>query len=274
MIRRLTTARTILLAAAALAAPSLASSADLDNEVRKEAGITPVEYASGWYLRGDIGTYHGAGTVGFALGGNQEFVDAPFFDNVAIDVGVGYIFNDNLRADFTISHFGDFLLGGLSDLGGCGAGYTGECLHNTSATADVTDFSLNGYWSLGSWSGVTPYLGSGVGLALVRWGDYDSQLYCVLDPGETCAGATHSGGPGREILPAGAEITNHFRSTAVSFSLMAGADYRLTDSLTLDFGYRFTRLIDVGLNDGGTDVGEINDLNVHQISAGLRYEIW
>lgn len=274
MIRRLSLVRLVLLAATAISPAALAAAADLDDEIQAEAGVTPVEYASGWYLRGDIGTFHGAGNVTYILGGAQEFNGSAFFEDVAVGVGVGYIFNDRLRADFTISHFGGLSLGGSSSLGSCGAGFTGECFYNTSASVNFTDLSLNGYWNLGNWSTIKPYVGAGIGLALVRWDDYNSQPFCALDPGETCAGATHSGGLTQEILASGGALTSHGRSTAASFSLMAGADYRLTESLTIDAGYRYTRLVDVGLNSDSSDLANIDGLNVHQVRLGLRYEVW
>ena len=43
---------------AAIALASIAGgahAADLETEVLQQAGVTPVEFGSGWYLRGDVG---------------------------------------------------------------------------------------------------------------------------------------------------------------------------------------------------------------------------
>ena len=251
---------------------TLALAADLDAEIMDNAGVTRVEYGSGWYLRGDIGTFMGDGQVDFSTGGSADLAHQYAGADLSYGVGFGHIFNDRFRADLTLSRTPGFNFYGISPIVPCGGGFTGDCLSEESAQIDVTALQANAYLSLKEWNHLRPYVGLGLGVASASWNKYERDDYCVLDPGEDCALATHSGGPGTEIWQTGAPTTSHEKSLLLVGSIMAGFDYRLSDSLSVDMGYKYSRTADIGL--GGSDFSKIRSLNLHEVRIGLRYEIW
>ena len=252
------------------ASPALA--ADLDAEIMENAGVTRVEYGSGWYLRGDIGTYFGDGKVGFSSGGSLDLADQHLGADISYSVGFGHIFNDRFRADLTLSRLPGFNYYGISPLVPYGGGYSGDCLSEETAHVDVTSLQANAYLTMGEWNRLKPYLGMGLGVASASWSKYERDDYCLLDPGEDCALATHSGGAGVEVWQTGAPTTSHEKSLLLVGSIIAGVDYRLSDSLSVDMGYKYSRTADIGL--GGSDFSKIRSLNLHEVRIGLRYEIW
>ncbi|MFZ1813976.1 MAG: outer membrane beta-barrel protein [Rhizobiaceae bacterium] len=253
--------------------PSVGLAADLDSEIREQAGVTtPVEFGSGWYLRGDIGTYHGSGTLDYAAGGSNDMTQQHLGDDLSFNLGFGHIFNDRFRADVTVSHTPGFNHYAISPLTPCGGGFTGDCLTESWGTIDVTSVQANAYVTLGEWNRIRPYAGAGVGLASVSWDNFGYFDYCQLDPGEDCAFATHSGGAGVEVWQSGAATTGHDRSYLFVGSIMLGADYRVSDRVTVDVGYKYSRAADIGFDSG--EAVEIGALNLHEVRMGLRYEIW
>lgn len=136
-----------------------------------------LELGSNWYLRGDF-SYRMYDDVGGLLG-NLE-------DTAALGVGVGYKFNNWLRADLTADY-------------AFRSEFTAPFARFWNATTLV-----NGYVDLGTWWGVTPYIGAGVGAA-----------YNHLDIGP---------GDGNWSL---------------AWAGMLGAAYHLSPNLSVDFGYRY-----------------------------------
>ena len=61
-------------------------------------------------------------------------------------------------------------------------------------------------------------------------------------------------------------------SVNLSYALMFGADYKVDENWTIDVGYRMTHI------SGDTVVSSIDSdfdgLTLHEVRAGLRYEIW
>jgi opacity protein-like surface antigen len=177
-----------ILAFSMLAAVSGAAAAADPNDVPAD------DYAAmGWYLRGDMGwswlEWDGRDDNEFTVGG-----------------GVGYQYNDYLRADLRVD-------------------WTG--LFDTTKSADdmtVTTALANMYFDIPTDTMVTPYVGAGAGYG---WGTVD-----------------------------GGEDKDGF-----AYALMAGADVSVTDSVSIDVGYRFREVMSSG-----------NDPMEHQILAGLRYK--
>jgi opacity protein-like surface antigen len=264
------------LAAAFLASSVIAGTAigaDLDAEIAREAGVTMVEYGSGWYLRGDIGTMHGAGETFFPGGGTTDMWGPAFGETLTVNAGVGYIFNDRFRMDVTLSNADGFGFDGVSSPSSCGSIYAGECYYESSGTLSFMKLEANAYLSLTERNGLKPYIGAGAGLARVTWDDYSSRLFCLLDPTENCSIATHSGGPGQETWYSVTPTTSRNSSMAATVAVMAGFDYRLSEKWVADFGYKFTHVFDVGWNTGA-DQAEVESANLHEFRVGLRYEIW
>ncbi len=172
-MKRIITALLALGALAGVSGSALAADAYVPTEPNQPAG---------WYLRGDAGfswmELHDGNTDGLVLGG-----------------GVGYQYNDNLRADLR------------ADAAGVGS------------SDYMTSVLGNMYFDIPMDSVITPYLGAGAGYG---WAS------------------------GNE---------NGF-----AFALMAGAELRLSDTVSADIGYRYRQIIDG------------NDPHDHEVLVGLRYK--
>ena len=140
-----------------------------------------VEFGSNWYLRGDF-SYRMFDVSG---------AEGPE-DTAALGLGVGYQFNNWLRGDMTL----DYQFGSRFSV-----------LDNpivASARLWSSALFANGYADLGTWYGVTPYVGAGVGSAY-----------------------NHLGDEGRWNF---------------AWAFMLGAAYHLSPNLAVDFGYRYADL--------------------------------
>jgi opacity protein-like surface antigen len=107
----------------------------------------------------------------------------------------------------------------------------------------------NAYVDIGTWHGITPYVGAGIGGARVKWDT-------VYDPytTETNPGASN---------------------WRFAYALMAGASYCLTDKIILDAGYRFShiqggRMFEWDASSAGP--GFDRGINTHEVRGGLRYQ--
>ncbi len=195
----------------------------------------PVEYLSGWYVRGDIGyRFNELKSVS-----TIPAIDAySYADTFAVGGGFGYKWNW-FRADLTL----DYGLRGRFDGNAAGVqDYYRAKIDAFSALANV-------YIDLGTWAGLTPYVGVGAGGTRLNVTDF----YTFAPP-----------------FPSGA-ARDHWN---FSWAWMAGVSYQFTSSLVLDIGYRHLRLGDA-MN--GTDPlpSSINfkDLSANEVRIGLRLMI-
>lgn len=190
----------------------------------------PIEIESGWYLRGDI--VHRL---------NDAVYDGPLFgedvSNTPLGggVGVGYRFNDLLRAELNFGFIGqdrlDYSDGGTAAL----------------LEYDLWSGMLNGYLDLGTVVGFTPFVGAGAGLV------YASHEASVVGPGLNFS----SGGSQYEF----------------AYTLGAGVNYRFTDTVSVDVGYQY--LSAPGLEHIDLEAAEIRrGLDHHQVRIGLRFDLW
>ncbi len=269
------------LAAVALLPVAQVLAADYDPPIYTEpaAEYVPVEVGNGWYLRGDVGyalttdtdpvSYRTFNTVNGTYG-------SAVFDSSEIDktfnagVGFGYRFSEWVRADATLDGFEADFSGTTSSVTPCplGAANTG-CRSEDSAELSAVSVMANGYVDLGTYMGVTPYVGAGAGFAHVSWSDLTSRNYCT---GAGCIGA---------IYPA--YTSPGEKDWRFTYAFMAGAAYDLTKNLKVDLGYKYRRIEDgdmFGWNSdaviaGATGIqGTDGGLNQHEVRVGLRYELW
>ncbi|MFK5977714.1 MAG: OmpW family outer membrane protein [Rhizobiaceae bacterium] len=218
-----------------------ALAADLDPTYVR-GGRTNVEYGSGWYLRGNVGFSLGNGeNQSFNDGTNVfSFVRQNEDNGYSAGVGFGYTFNPYFRVDTTIDYHGGRDWNGLD----AGAAVTND------SSFELTNYSLNGYVSLGKTMGITPYIGAGFGVADVKWG-------------------------GHSISGVGTRSGESYQGS--TYSVMAGFDYRLDKNWLFDFEYKYTHV------DGGKTIADSgvssntafsDDFNLQDFRIGLRYEIW
>jgi len=189
---------------------------------------------SGWYLRGDVGlgvnnnpnyvTTPDALSAGISAGflsplATESYFGSNLSESALIDMGVGYQFNSWFRADVT------------AELRG-GAGFQtlevltdrGDATHGATQFADFYRGNLssylgmvNAYADLGSWSGITPYVGAGIGFAYNKVTGMSD-----ISPEQSAGGYLVDRG-----------------QMNLAWSLMAGLDYSVTRNLKLEFGYRY-----------------------------------
>ncbi|MFC5385882.1 outer membrane protein [Aquamicrobium segne] len=253
--------------------PVLAADLDIPMVIEEPAIVQPyaeVREFGGWYIRGDV-DYHKSkirGTEYFTygaepcpddcgdpdawtgVGGTKSFDTAALKSSFSLGAGVGYQANRYFRTDLTLDYwFKSKFRGGTSDEGGysCGGG-DGPCESVDRSKMSALLLLANAYVDLGTWNGITPYVGAGIGGAHVKWGDL------INDIG------------GYEQRHKGA------KSWRFAYALMAGASYCLTDRTVLDAGYRFSR-IEGGrmFEKNGAGPGFDKGFNTHEVRAGLRY---
>jgi opacity protein-like surface antigen len=121
------------------------------------------------------------------------------------------------------------------------------------ASVKSTTLMFNGYKDLGSFGGITPYIGAGVGVSYNKMSD----VYFTGNPFllNTIGGASR---------------------TSLAWSLMAGVGYQMNERAILDLGYRY---MDYGKAESGRvdNTGainpplRINDITAHEFKVGLRY---
>ena len=185
---------------------------------------------SGWYLRGDIG-------VGIAtttslrstfqatdLAGNPYTpppltrVNNSIGNSGVIDVGVGYQLNNWFRFDATVGYHSavPYRMGYVYPASFCGGGVT-YCSDFYSGQISALHGLVNGYVDLGTWYGVTPFVGAGVGVANVKFGS-------LIDYGQ------------------GSGVASDRSQTNFAWALMAGLGYNVNDRLKLEMGYRYLNM--------------------------------
>lgn len=229
--------------------------------------VREVDYG-GWYIRGDV-DYHwtgfrGADYVTYGCPattctpavppGSNSFTDGSFRGALSLGGGIGYQVNKYLRTDLT----GDYWF--KADFTGSTAGASCGTPPVPCTSVDESAYSAfvllaNAYADLGTWHGVTPYVGAGIGGAYVKWENL------------------------RNTIPGGTFEHRGEKDWRFAWALMAGASYCLTSNLKADLGYRFTRISGGKMfsqyaPDGtflGAGPGRDNGMNVHEVRAGLRY---
>jgi opacity protein-like surface antigen len=232
-----------LLAMAGLvaAASTAASAADLlppPPPVYAPVAPAPVEIGGGWYLRGDIGV----GVTNIDEFENVAHSPSPIHsydvlrksidDQVFVGIGAGYQFNNWLRADVTGEYrtaagFSALERATRTDLG-LVEGYS---LY-TGRIASLVGLA-NVYADLGTWSGITPFVGAGIGVA----------HHSVSDHRDQGLGG-YAGGLG---------LAASESKTGLAWALHAGLGYQVSSNLKLELGYRY-------LNMGDIEAGKIQCL--------------
>lgn len=231
----------LLSCAAVLAVSATARAADLGPPLPPLPHFVeaPVAEFSGWYVRADA-------AYRFNRFGSVSTLFPPVPTSSRLDrsggagVGVGYRMGW-FRGDLTVDY-------------GLLTRYNGD----TAAQADDYKLSVesftglfNGYADLGTWHGVTPYVGAGVGTSFLRTSKFTTA----------------------SLVPASVSAPSYGTWT-FSWAAMAGVNVALGRRTSLDIGYRH---LDLGSAKTASDVFG-NALTVHNLSAeevrvGLRVEM-
>jgi opacity protein-like surface antigen len=193
------------------------------------------EFASGWYLRGDIG-YRLNRVDDVTNAGVDSIIDDSLGKSWLIGAGVGYKLSW-FRADLTADY-------------GTKAKYSGDSVFATDdfkAKIDSVTGLVNVYGDLGTWYGLTPYIGAGVGFAHLQTSGFSE---------------TSLGGPD-------ADSTGKWN---FAWAYMAGISYRVTGNYHIDLGYRHINMGDVttGTDAFGNQLS-LKKLSADEVRLGFRY---
>ena len=192
----------------------------------------------GWYIRGDVGvgvnniagaqtSPTGLSTLGAGDVGDESWNSTDMSQSALFDVGVGYQVNPWFRADVTGELRGGSSFSSMQVINvssGPDKGYQAADFYKGNVSSALA--MINAYADLGTWYGVTPYVGAGVGVAFNKFSG-------GIDQGQI--GAVGGVGP---ISPSGGTLSGG-NTTNLAWALMAGFDFNITHNLKLELGYRY-----------------------------------
>jgi opacity protein-like surface antigen len=284
--------KTLALAGAVLAgATAVASAADLRGPA--PLGLPPAPIAapiaesSGWYLRGDIG-------IGALDAKKFNYSDNPpgvmfhgkdFNSQIFGGVGIGYQYNSWLRFDVTGEYrsrssfnvsdkYNDRVVG--RDCAGVvnaavDCGFSGGNRNTGSISSTVG--LVNAYVDLGTWHGLTPFVGAGVGMTQNRVNGPTDQGYATntlyTTGTNTVLGAATS--------PSYGYAANGSKS-GLAYAVMVGLGYDVTPNYKVELAYRYLNLgkfqSGVFTCAGGctnTYTLQGRNLDSHEFKIGMRW---
>lgn len=249
----------IILASALVVSPlATAIAADLNPEPIPVPAPVPVSSCceGAWYLKGFVGFSNQQAdefTNDFIEIGNFTIVSNEFDSAPFVGLGIGYEHSDRFRFDLTGEYRGR-------------ASFQGLDYNNATAPIQTNEyrgfksewlFLASAYWDIATFRGITPYVGAGVGVAEISLDNFQ-------DANQVAAGL-HWADDGSEWN--------------FAWALHAGLAFDVTNSLTLDVGYRYVSLGD-GVTGNFTSYDPtvtspgpltIKDIDSHDVMVGLRW---
>jgi len=273
-------------AISALIATSVALADDYNSGVVTKSpseGYTDVEFGSGWYLRGDI-SYNingrdDAGINEVSTSGGTSSLQVDYDDAVGIRIGVGHYLTSNFRVEANLesifsSEFGGI---GLATFSAIDTGTVPPTPTTTGGTQQIdadyqgTALIASGNLDLGRVGAFTPYVGAGLGIARLEYNETETLTCTPFNSTVSCTGFP-AAGPGVEAI---ATRTRNTADWTYAYQLTVGTAVAVADRTSLDFSYSFTQIGDgdsLSYADG-TAVDE-DGVRLHQVRAGLRYDLW
>ena len=246
---------------AGLAATGTAGAADLLPPPPPLPEPPAIHVGGGFYLRGYIGmTNQSVDHLDNALfvpadtitwPGEPGFDSSPLFGG-----GVGYTFNPWFRVDGTVEYRGRANFHAL-DIYDTGSNATIDGSNEYGGSKSEWLMLANAYLDLGTWHGITPYVGAGIGASR-------NTIHNFTDVNTPNNGVAYGGTESKWDL---------------AWALHAGMGYQVTDRLTIDLAYRYTDLGDAMSGDltdylGGNAVYNpmhFKDLTSHDVMLGIRW---
>jgi opacity protein-like surface antigen len=244
-----------LAGAAVIASLPAAHAADLPPIIAKAMPV--VDDFGGWYLRGDIGMSNqrvkNLDNVLYSTADSVTSVSKGFDSAPIFGVGLGYQFNSWLRFDVTGEYRGK-------------ASFRGMDIYRTGATTAVDDYYgyksewvglANVYFDLGTWYGVTPFVGAGIGFAY-------NTIHDFRDINVPTAGVAYAGDASKWNF---------------AWAVHAGLAYKVTNAFTVELAYRYLNLGDavsgdIIAYDGTNTVNNpmhFKNIDSHDVKLGVRW---
>jgi opacity protein-like surface antigen len=240
---------------------------------------------SGWYLRGDVGISGNAtpaqlvntpnplpgtnpGGFAYSAATTQGFSNTTLSGSGMFDFGVGYQFNPWLRGDVTVEYRNGGHLQSLWTLNDPTPPTTQYADFYRADTSSLIGL-FNAYADLGTWYGITPFVGAGIGFAR-------NTLFGFTDQGFGYY-------TGASLGPSGGYFDNHTTDN-FAWALMTGLDFNVTQNLKLELGSRYLNMGKIatggsnclsGSCSGGVTnyVSSKNTLASNDFRLGLRWMI-
>jgi opacity protein-like surface antigen len=216
----------------------------------------------GWYLRGDIGmsnqrVNHLFNALYLTPGTSVQNISKGFDSGWTYGIGAGYQFNHWARADITGEYRGKTNFRGLDTYSPEPASGTGIGVDDYYASKSEWLFLANFYVDLGTWWGLTPFVGAGLGTS--RNTIHDFRDVNVATNG----------------LAYGTDASKWNFAWAVH----AGVGYAITPNVMLELAYRYVNLGDAQSGDLITYSGvnnvvnpmEFHSITSHDIRLGVRW---
>ncbi len=241
------------------AAPPLA--ADLLPPPPPPPAPAPVQIGSGWYLRADFteSYFDHPKDATLVEPGTPPLVRLRLSHQPGYGGGIGYRFNNWLRMDATIDQRlpSRFTTYSSSDPT-FARGYNIE-----AGKLDVLTALVNVYADLGTWWGLTPYIGGGIGIAQKDFRNAYTQTTCNVPVG--CDGNPVVG-------PRPAAARRNGSVTSLAWALTGGVSYEIGAGFAIDANYRYVNLgrAKTGLDDFGFGT-RLKDISANEVRVGLRY---
>jgi opacity protein-like surface antigen len=218
-----------------------------------------IEEFGGWYIRGDIGMTNQAvnklDNALYATATDLRIIDKNFESGMLFGVGVGYKWNSWLRLDVTGEYRGETGFHGM-DVYSLAAD---PRFNNYTAKKSEWLYLANIYADLGTWGGVTPFVGAGIGFARVG-------IHSFRDAGIANGNPTLG-------------YADSDYKWNIAYALHAGLAYELTKNFTVELAYRYVYLGDGQSGDliafDGTNTIRnpmlFKDIDSHDLKLGIRY---
>jgi len=281
----------LALAAIVLMPVTQALPADYDPPIYVDQApdYVPVEVGSGWYLRGDIGyAFSHPFEHQISASGSTSFTnDSSLFTG---SIGMGYHLNDFLRVELNggilpTNKFGDHAVvpdgcaghtntvtvgpGGVIIIGTAPA--TEDCVATNRATNKGYSVMANGYVDLGTYVGITPYVGGGIGVAYNKYFKTQGERNCVeIAPDSSGAGGFTCDDPAGYQGSEDSEAKFN-----LAYSIGAGLSYQVSKNVSLDLGYEYFSVPSakfVAYDSGAFNIHK--GIDYQTVKLGLRYDLW
>lgn len=260
-----------LAGAAVITTVSAASAADFPPIMQRGMPVQD-DFASGWYLRGDVGVGvqnftsfdHFATNTAFVWPASWQIEQKEHKDPTFVGIGLGYQLNNWLRFDVTaeirqrVPFFAVGSYSGVADF--CAGGGTCFDVYNGNHGASV--FMANAYFDLGTWWKVSPFVGVGVGMAR-------HTIHAFWDLGLNSDGTTGRG------------FAADYAEWKFAWAIHAGLAFDITANLKLEAAYRYlnmgsvrTGIVDCvgcGVVNGPLAYYTMKNLDSHDFKLGFRY---
>ncbi|WP_413989231.1 outer membrane protein [Labrys okinawensis] len=234
----------LLASLAALAAPTLAQAGLLPPlpSLDETGSLDDGDTGANWYLRG-------TGGVSLPASPSLRPYAVPGVTTTGEDLHAGWAVGGAigyqwgwLRSDISLDYLGRR---NFSErfAGVCGTGCNGTLKGEFSAVPMLANF----YYDIGTWKGITPYLGAGLGVAHLQWDDLKCSGPCSAASGE-----------------------GHWR---FAWQVGAGVSYAVSEKVSLDADYR---LLDLGKAGAGSMSGgnvAASTIWDNELRISLRYKL-